>query len=118
MLTKTLFAAAASLALGLAASAHAGPRAASSDSETISVRVSLIDLNLDREAGAKVALRRIRNAAAIVCGGDLSPSLRNLSSPYQACQRDAIDRAVATLAVPTVSALNARRTAKVQVARR
>lgn len=117
MSPKTLFAAAAALALSLAASAQAAPPASRFDPDIVSVRVPLIDLNLNHEAGARTALQRIRNAARQVCG-DPSPSLLHQSARYRDCQRDAVDRAVATLGIPTVTAVNARGTGQVQVAGR
>lgn len=118
MSRKTLFAAlAATAALGVCTAANAGPQALPSDPDIISVKVSLADLNLSHEPGARIALRRIRNAAREICGVEPGPPLIRESELYRACQRSAVDRAVARLDVPTVTALNARPT-RVQVAGR
>jgi UrcA family protein len=116
MLTKTLFAAV--FALGLAANAQAAPPTAPYAGDTVSVRVSLTDLNLDHEPGARMALYRIRKAAGYVCGGDPGSPLLKLSALYRACQRDSVDRAVATLDQPRVTALNERGATNTMVAHR
>ncbi|MGH6963911.1 MAG: UrcA family protein [Phenylobacterium sp.] len=112
MLTKTLLAGA--LAFGLAAGAQAEPYAG----DTVSVRVPLNDLNLNHEPGARMALYRIRKAAGYVCGGDPGSPLLKLSALYRACQQDSIDRAVATLDHPMVTALSERRAGSTMVAHR
>ncbi len=78
--------------------AHAG------DTETRSQTVSYADLDLGHEAGARALLMRINGAAKLVC----SPEPQNLrdTQPYQACTRQAVDRAVADVNNPAVSALN------------
>lgn len=113
MLTKTLFAAV--FVLGLAADAQAAPRDAR---DIVSVRVPLNDLNLNHEPGARMALYRIRKAAGYVCGGDPGSPLLKQSALYRACQRDSIDRAVATLDHPLVTALNTRAPPSTMVAHR
>jgi UrcA family protein len=99
MFTKTTLTTLAALAaLGFAASAHAAPAMSPpSGPGAISVQVSIADLNLGGGAGAKAALRRIRNAARDVCVDELNPL---------ACMKDTIDRAVAALDNPIVTALN------------
>lgn len=118
MLTKTLFAAAASLALGLAANAQAAPPRPPSDPEIVSEKVSLRDLDLNHQAGAATALSRIRGAARRVCGGEPSRWAMTAVALYRGCRRDAVDRAVATLDHPLVTALNARRPSGVIMAHR
>jgi UrcA family protein len=102
MFTKTTFTALAALAaLGLAASAHAAPAMGpSSDPDARSAKVFTADLDLGGEAGAKAALTRIHNAARNVCADELNPL---------ACRKDTLDRAVASLGAPLVTALNAGR---------
>ena len=114
MLTKTLCAAA--LALGLAANAQAAP--ARPDPEIVSEKVSLADLDLNHRAGAATALNRIRGAARRVCGGEPSRWAMTAVALYQGCRRDAVDRAVATLDHPQVTALNTRRPTSTMVAHR
>lgn len=118
MLTKTLFAAAAALALGLAAEAQAAPPRPLPDPEIVSEKVSLADLDLNRQAGAAMALSRIRGAARRVCGGEPSRWAMNAVMLYRECRRDAADRAVARLDHPLVTALNARKPAGVIMAHR
>lgn len=67
--------------------------------------VSYSDLDLSREAGARVMLGRLESAASAVCGGwpDLH-RLENLAI-YRACTRKAMDGAVTELGSPRVSAL-------------
>ena len=99
MFTKTTVTLAALAALGFAASAHAAPAMnSSSDSNTPSAKVSVADLNVGGEAGAKAVLWRINNAARNVCANELNPL---------ACRKDTILRAVTSLGNPTVTALNA-----------
>ena len=78
--------------------AHAG------DTETRSQMVSYADLDLGHEAGARALLTRITGAAKLVC----SPEPRELkdAKPYRACTRQAVDRAVADVNNPAVSALH------------
>jgi UrcA family protein len=98
MPTKTAYSALAALAaLGFASAHAAPPTGPSSDPETISVTVPVADLNFGGEAGAKAVLQRIRNAARDVCADEFNPL---------ACMKDTIDRAVAALGDPTVTALN------------
>ena len=118
MLTRTLFAAAAALALGLAATAQAAPPKPFFEPEIVSEKVTLADLDLNHHAGAATALSRIRNAARRVCGGEPSRWAMNEASLYRTCRRDAVDRAVSTLDHPLVAALNTRAPARTMVAHR
>jgi len=115
MWTKTLVAAAA-LALAVTAEAQAAPP--KPDPEIVSETVSLRDLDLNHQAGAAAALTRIRGAARRVCGGEPSRWAMTAASLYRTCRRDAVDRAVATLDQPLVTALNTRRPPTTLVARR
>jgi|SRR5215469_1117507 len=98
----TRFLTSVSLALcvagGLAAVAVAQP--ARGGIEVFSRTVPLGDLNLQTQAGAKVAAQRIRMAADYVCGGDTWPP----NVGFYNCKEDAIDRAAASLNAPLVSA--------------
>ncbi|WP_372787078.1 UrcA family protein [Phenylobacterium sp.] len=75
--------------------------------DTLSRTVSVADLNLDSEAGATVALRRIHAAAVYVCGGRSGPVRLDREAYYQACLRIAVDRATPQLHSATAAALNA-----------
>lgn len=103
----TAFAAAAALS----SAAYAEPRTSAVHAETgaLSLRVSYGDLDLSRPAGAKVMLRRIKNAADQVCGG--KPNLRNLAQArsYRQCIRESTENAVFALNEPLVTAIHADR---------
>lgn len=102
--TLTAFAAVATLAF--AAASHASPAIDGfSDPATMSVTVSVADLNLSNQAGAKVVLRRIHNAAQTICGGE--PDIRSERfTLYQSCVKATVARTVASLDSPLVTALN------------
>lgn len=104
MTSKTLLTTLAALtSLGLAASALA----ASPDPDTVSVKVSIGDLNLASQVGAAVALQRIHNAATSICGpAPYGPDLQR-TGDYQACMDAVVDHAVSTLGAPLVTALRA-----------
>jgi len=105
MSTKlTLTALAAFAALGLAASAHAA--GSSNDPDAVSVKVSIGDLNLGSTIGAKTALQRIRHAAKDICGEAPDPRAIEMGRQYAGCMDDTVNRAVASLDNPTVTALN------------
>jgi UrcA family protein len=90
-------------ALAYAISTHAATFA---DSDTVSVKVSVADLDLGSQAGAAVALRRINNAAKIVCGDE--PPIRDMDrgGDYHTCMTTTVGRTVDSLGNPIVSALN------------
>ncbi len=95
-------AAAALLASGAPALAKTGVPDAGSP---VSVVVPLRDLNLDTQAGAETALRRIAAATRETCG-DLSASNLPLAerAMIRRCRKAAIESAVAVLNQPSVSA--------------
>jgi UrcA family protein len=67
--TKTLFATVTAAALVLSFSAQAAPTMSqSSDDNRVSVRVSVADLDLRKDAGTEIARRRLRHAANRACG--------------------------------------------------
>ncbi len=94
-----------SLCLALCAAAMTGP-VVSADPvgapDLISRTVRFGDIDLQTQAGAKVAARRIHIAADYVCGGD--QLLWRQASDFQSCRNEAIDRALASLQAPLVSA--------------
>jgi UrcA family protein len=94
---KTLAAVAALAVLGFGAAAHG---------QTLSVKVSVIDLNLDSEAGAQVALRRIQSAANHICGDEANTRVLSRSALYRACLRSTVDNAVAGVHKPMLTAAN------------
>ena len=102
MLTKSIITAiTAALAFGFAS----GQTAAAQPVDTISLKVFVGDLNISNEAGAKVALERIRAAARSICGSEPSAPLSR-TMVYAPCVRNITDRAVASLDSPVVTALN------------
>ncbi len=93
----------ASFAFFIAASAtaHAQPGQITKPQVT----VSYADLDLSREAGARVMLDRLESAASHVCGGWPDMHILNQIVRYHACTRQAMDDAIARLDSPKVSAL-------------
>jgi UrcA family protein len=98
---KHLAICAAVLTLALPAAAQAG---STLDQTSVAVRVD--DLNLNRSADARIALRRFERASAEACGL-FRGSLREVRRVVErsGCQSKSMDRAVAALASPTVNAL-------------
>jgi UrcA family protein len=85
MSVRSLFLTAA-VALGTAASAQASPVvAASPGDDQRSVRVSVADLDLRKDAGANAALQRIRRAAAMICTSETLSSGIGGDRRYRAC---------------------------------
>jgi UrcA family protein len=107
MSAKSVFA--AILALGVldfAAEVRAAPPTVTADPVGGSMTVALSDLDLNGPAGAAAALRRIHQAADQACGG--APNMAELDRArlYRACVGESVDRAVAAVGSPTLSALN------------
>lgn len=76
--------------------------------EDVSIRVPISDLNIDRRAGAQVALTRMNEAARQICSNTGVDLLRlSMTAQRQACAKQAVDMAVAALDSPVVTALNA-----------
>jgi UrcA family protein len=67
------------------------------------VTVSYADLNISSKAGAEVLLFRLRVAASKACGG--APVMFDLhaEATYDACFKDALDKAVAQVASPLLA---------------
>jgi len=86
---------AAALALGAALPAAA---------EAAKIRTA--DLNLDSDAGARVALARIHQAARTVCGDEPDAHQLQRQALYSTCIRDAMDRTVAQAHSARLTALN------------
>lgn len=76
------------------------------DIEQVSTTVHLGDLDLSTSAGAAAAVSRLRRAAREVCGPD--PDIREIDSrrEFDRCVDHALDRAVASLNMSTVTAAN------------
>ena len=88
------------LALGAAAAGPAPPPGEPS------VAVRLSDLDLTSRAGAKAALRRIRDAAREVCGDESDVRLLGRQALYRACVQSAAERAAAASRSPLLIALS------------
>jgi UrcA family protein len=99
---KPLFPAALAIALATAGVGHA----ASSSNRHTSVKVVVYGINLSRPDGAARVLRRLDRAATEACGADTS-SLREyrLVVARSDCHAASLDRAVAQLDAPAVTAL-------------
>jgi UrcA family protein len=103
------------LALLAPLSAAAIP-AHASDIQQVSTTVHLGDLDLSTSDGAQAAMSRIRRAAREDCGPD--PDVREFDSrrQYNQCVDQAVDRAVASLDMPMVTAASARNERPIRLA--
>ena len=108
MSIKMICALAAFAALGASAGAHAAANPQPSSDDVVRVTVNYGDLDLSGQAGANTMLQRIHRAARDVCGDRPGGTQLGDMHRYQACMTSAVDRAVASLGSPTVSALNDR----------
>jgi UrcA family protein len=90
-------------ALACASVAVAQPYDTSHVTEQISRTVELRDVDVNTPAGAKVAADRIRDAAEQVCNGNTTRWWPDYYG-YAKCRDQALDRALATLQAPLVSA--------------
>jgi UrcA family protein len=118
MFAKTAIASLVAVAaLGFAASIHAAPAADwSSDSDTMSVNVSAAGLDLSSPADAKVVLQRIHSAAHTICGDEPDIHSTERFSLYQSCLKTTVDRTVASLDAPLVTAMNGGQPTAIMVA--
>ena len=89
-----------SAALALCGAASAAGFAAS---EPASVVVRTDDVNLHTTTGARLMALRIRNAAAVACGSEISPVAIRFSDGFVRCREAAVDRAVRDLNAPMVA---------------
>jgi UrcA family protein len=109
MSIKMIGAAAAVAIFGASAGAQAATVSKPSwDDNVVRVKVDYRDLDLGGEAGASSLLQRIRHAARQVCGDRPDGFEWDEVHSYNACMNSAVDRAVASLGNPMVSALNIR----------
>ena len=105
MLSKTFASALIAIStLGfIAGSAHAGPAA---DPDALTMKVSVAGIDLRTEAGARVALQRVKAAARSICGDDASLHAVDAYEHQRACMKTTIDRTVTTLNSPLVASLS------------
>ena len=94
-----VFASGVSLLLGTPALAQAPSE------KPLTVVVRFSDLDLTHEEGARVLLRRLQNAARVVCSPAADAKDLKRISLYESCLKESMDRAVADVHVPLLSAL-------------
>lgn len=87
------------LSLALATSATAAEPVSETSRQH---RVDLSDIDLETDAGARVALRRLVNAARDVCRFDREPAARAVAL-RRACMRDIVADAVARIDAPRLT---------------
>ena len=95
-LMKRLTAAIVVIALGAPAIAVADSK---TDLQRVSIKVDYADLNLEKEAGAKVLYRRLKNASRQACDVrslTVAGSVKRMGQ-MQRCYRDALNAAVAKI---------------------
>jgi UrcA family protein len=90
----------------LAAAIPAATSAFAATPDQLTVKVSTADLNLNSEAGARVALARIRHAAKEICGDSGARTSLDQSMQLQACVNGVVERAVAASNQPTLVAVS------------
>ncbi len=98
------------LAGALTAASMSQADSSSSKHESAGVKVSFAELDLDKEAGIDALYARLRRAAEQVCGLDAIPGYAitvQAASDRHACYTDALDRAVTSLDVPSLTAKHA-----------
>jgi UrcA family protein len=72
----------------------------------LAIRVNVMDLNLQSEAGAHVALQRVQNAARVICGAEREQRDLSRAIKYAACVRETVDDAVASVQIAKLTELN------------
>ena len=92
-----------STALGVCGAASAAGFAAIEPASVVSVVVRTDDVNLHTSTGARLMALRIRNAAAVACGSEISPVAIRFSDGFVRCREAAVDRAVRDLNAPRVA---------------
>ena len=97
----------AMIAIGLLAMTGAS---ASADpfGEEMAIKVSYSGLDINTEAGAKVLLNRIEQAAGEICGPEPSNRLDRIQT-FRPCTREIVKRSVAKVNSPTLTALAGQR---------
>jgi UrcA family protein len=105
-------------ALILAAAILAPSAAAQSPRQATSIMVSHADLDLSARAGAQTLLRRMKSAAAKICGERPLPRQIAATVRHTACTSGAMKSAVEALDIPTVTALFKGQAAGTEVAAR
>ena len=101
MLNKTMLSV---VAIAAALSAAPATWAATSDDDSLTVKVRVADIDLNTASGAKAALSRIRSAAVGICGDTPDAWNSTATRQYKSCVDGVVTRTVATLNSPTVTA--------------
>jgi UrcA family protein len=78
--------------------------AAAADGAAPSVKVSYADLDLSRPAGAQMLYRRLKHAAASVCGPSVKPAELDRYAAWKSCYEPALHNAVMQVGAPGVFA--------------
>ena len=91
-------------ALAATATTTATANAGDMTHETVQLTIPYGDLDLNREAGAKTMMFRIRSAATNACGGQ--PNIREMKERkiFKSCFRQAVAETVDQLGAPLVTA--------------
>ncbi len=92
---------AALIALGFTAAAQAAP-----NDDVVSVKIETVGLNLGSQAGALIALNRIRQVADEMCGRRPDPRDLGALATYRTCLKTTVDNAVSSVNAPVLQALN------------
>jgi UrcA family protein len=79
-----------------------------SASEPASVVVRTDDVNLHTSDGARLMALRIRNAASVACGSEVTPVTIRFSDGFARCREAAVARAVRDLNAPMVAEASGR----------
>ena len=109
MLTSKLASLVGLVGAGMIAAA-VGPGASSafaaSPDAPVSIKVSIADLNMASEAGARTALRRLQYAADEACGGDIADQTLGEQMQFRTCAKQALQRAVEAINQPALTAVS------------
>jgi UrcA family protein len=99
----TITALSAIAAIGFAAGASSAS-AATPSADDVSVKVSLQGIDLNSDAGHKIMLARITQAARQICGSQPDKWMFDASRAYESCMSSVTDRALGQLDSATVAA--------------
>ena len=98
--TLTTLSAVAAIALAAASSANA----ATPSTDVVSVKVSYEGIDLNSDAGQKIMLARITQAARQICGAQPDKWMFDASRAYDSCMTSVTDRALGQLDSARVAA--------------
>ena len=104
----------AALASGVSLLLGAPALAQSPSEKPLTSVVHFSDLDLTRAEGARVLLGRLQHAARAVCSPEADSRDLYRISRYESCLKESMDRAVADVHAPLVSALYGNATAVAQ----